>query len=487
MEFKINNAVYEAEFTLESSESGSGKIEFSKSAIRGMDLEENFLEPFTNGNVYINNPMDFIEDGALIRGDGLDVFKVSFYPKDSGNGVGGFSGDAQGKKLEYKFVITGEVNSASQTDRLNNFKVYSLMDINYHKLNAKIPYGTRFRGKVGDIIKNILLQQCGDVTSDCLSWETGDMVIDVLPEHILPPSTFRYSDLLKYLLKINYKQVGKTYVKLFLNYCRTCKKFQYLALSDFFKFATDDPQEVFMANDLVDKIGEVNINNPAQSLGQTPVNVYNSSLPNSDFSTPMLVYTNAFLTNMLVSDYDPTLGEHKMKLLRIKEIKKEWKKLFVDIAKYAGGKAKPWLVLNSVKNSQVFRNIGFPFPGDKASKIAEAELTTNMTFFNLQLNFSTLGNVLREPGNAIDVAASRPHKEEGDNSLGGQVEHRSDSKLLGTWFITKVRHEFTTAKVDGYTNILQCIKPHIGPGGKEPEDCIDFDIKVGTKQGPPRP
>ena len=55
MEFKINNAVYEAEFTLESSESGSGKIEFSKSAIRGMDLEENFLEPFTNGNVYIKN------------------------------------------------------------------------------------------------------------------------------------------------------------------------------------------------------------------------------------------------------------------------------------------------------------------------------------------------------------------------------------------------------------------------------------------------
>lgn len=106
LKYKINNAEFEAQFTLTTADAspdgggeqvspsdggqsfgaafaggvggsqaarGGGKeINFSKSAIRGMDIEENFLEPFTNGNVYINNPLDFIEDGQLIRGDGRD-------------------------------------------------------------------------------------------------------------------------------------------------------------------------------------------------------------------------------------------------------------------------------------------------------------------------------------------------------------------------------------------------------------------------------
>ena len=43
-----------------------------------LDLQENFLEPFTNGNISINNPLDFIEDGGLIRGDGGDTFTIEF-------------------------------------------------------------------------------------------------------------------------------------------------------------------------------------------------------------------------------------------------------------------------------------------------------------------------------------------------------------------------------------------------------------------------
>ena len=86
--YKVNNAEFEGKFTLkqaaedsDSPEQEGVEISFSKSAIRGMDIEENFLEPFTNGNIYINNPLDFIEDGSLIRGDGRDVFEVEFYPK----------------------------------------------------------------------------------------------------------------------------------------------------------------------------------------------------------------------------------------------------------------------------------------------------------------------------------------------------------------------------------------------------------------------
>ncbi|HBY68947.1 MAG TPA: hypothetical protein DEG69_15120, partial [Flavobacteriaceae bacterium] len=109
-----------------------------------MDIEENFLEPFTNGNIYINNPLDFIEDGKLVRGDGRDKFSILLEPVDDGEGV-----EDNKAPLKYSFVISGEQNSTSKTDRLNNFKTYRLIDRNYFLLSEQIPYGKRFRGKVG--------------------------------------------------------------------------------------------------------------------------------------------------------------------------------------------------------------------------------------------------------------------------------------------------------------------------------------------------
>ena len=468
--YKINNAEFDGKFTLKQAAEGGNspaeegvEISFSKSAIKGMDIEENFLEPFTNGNIYINNPLDFIEDGALIRGDGRDLFEIEFYPK----------GEESESPLIYEFVISSELNSTSKTDRLNNFKTYRLLDRSYFKLSEKVPYGKRFRGKVGVIIRSILEEKdipvaACDAGGD---WEFGDMVVDFLPEHILPPSTFRYSDLLKYLLKINYAKRGDTYVRLFLNWCRKCKEYKYRALSDIFK----DPIaiEQFMADDLVAELQD-NINNPGKGMKETQTNVYNSALQNTDFSTPMLVYTNAFLHNLLVTNYDPILGEHIINLIRIKDVKEKWQALFVDPFKYAGGPAKPWLVLNKVKQEEIFRNLGFAFPPDRMAFLAEAELTSNMTFFNLQLSVDVLGDTKRQPGEFIDISAARPHQEEQNPfDSAKRVEHRSDAKLLGSWFMTKVRHEFNYGKVDGYTNLIQCIKPHIGPGTKVPSDCLD--------------
>jgi hypothetical protein len=481
IKYKINNAEFEAKFTLTTAEvapdggdtedagggeqtgQGEDKINFSKSAIRGMDIEENFLEPFTNGNIYINNPLDFIEDGKLIRGDGRDKFTILFEPVDDGEGV-----KDEKAPLEYSFVISSELNSASKTDRLNNFKTYRLLDRNYFLLSEQIPYGKRFRGKVGAIIYEIL-ESFGIPTTG--EWECGDMEIDVLPEHILPPSTFRYSDLIKYLVKLNFKRVGKTYFRLFLNWCRRCKGYKYLPLSDYFSGTAKEVREGFMVDDLVTMCG-FNKNNPILHIGDTPTNVNNAALSHTDLSTPMLVYTNAYLNNILVSGFEPILGEHLMNIIRIKDVKAEWQKYIVDPFAYLGGPAQPWAVLNDVRKTKLFRNLGFPFPQDRMTQLAEAELTSNLTFFNLQLGFQTLGNTDRQPGEFMDVSAAREEEEEeGRNPFSGEkVLHRSDAKLLGEWFITKIRHEFTTAKVDNYTNTIQCIKPHIGPGAELPDD-----------------
>lgn len=476
LEYKINNAIYIAKFTLKTRDDDeAGKVNFSRSAIRGMDIEENFLEPFTNGNIYLNNPADFIEDGRLVRGDGKDELEIKFTPKSDPKG----GGDKVARTpLQYNFTISSEINSTSKTDRLNNFKTYRLIDSNYAKLNEQIPYGKRFRGNVGAIIRSILVDKRLPVEDG--SWEFGDHNVNFLPEHILPPDTFRYSDLLKYLLKINYKRTGAgpggIYVRLFLNWCRECDMFQYKSLDETFKNYSNNLIEGFMANDLAGgKKTKPNDNNPMTAIQDTPTNVYNAPLMNSDLSTPMLIYTNAYIQNLQCSNYDPILGTHVMKIVRVRDVAKGWKKLFVDPFKYLGGDAQPWLVLNEGKTTGLFRSIGFPWAPETSRCLAEAELTTNMTFFNLQLSFETLGNTGRQPGKFIDVSATRPQKEKEDaiNPFDGEVvNHRTDAKLLGTWFITKVRHEFSSSKVDNYTNTLQCIKPHIGPDSDlKPKDC----------------
>ena len=489
IKYKINNAEFEARFTLSTaptapdggdggvggkSQGDSTEINFSKSAIRGMDIEENFLEPFTNGNIYINNPLDFIEDGKLIRGDGRDKFTIYLKPVNEGDGTGTDPGDEKSIPLEYSFVISSEFNSASKTDRLNNFKTYRLLDRNYFLLSEQIPYGRRFRGKVGCIIRDILAE-FGIPTGE---WDCGDHEIDIFPEHILPPSTFRYSDLIKYLIQINYKWIstcvetcGGCYVRLFLNWCRRCKSYKYLPLSD--PFLTPKIREGFSVDDLVTKCG-VNPNNPITAPGFTPHNLKYAALAHTDFSTPMLTYSNTYLNNLLVSTYDSVLGEHVMSQVRIKEVKKGWKVIFVEPFKYIGGSSQPWVVLNNVKSYRLFRNLGMNFTPDRMRALAEAELTTNMTLLNLQLAFQTLGNTDRQPGEMVDVSVAREMKEsEGKNPFergGGKLKHRSDAKLLGQWFVTKIRHEFTTAKVDNYTNVIQCIKPHMGPGEPVPSD-----------------
>ena len=65
--FIINGAPFECEFQLKD-DKGEVKSDFTKSAIKMLDLSENLLEPFTNGTIVINNPYDFIENLMITRG-----------------------------------------------------------------------------------------------------------------------------------------------------------------------------------------------------------------------------------------------------------------------------------------------------------------------------------------------------------------------------------------------------------------------------------
>ena len=436
--FKINGADYECEFIIKDDQ-GEEKSNFTKSAVKLLDLQENLLEPFQNATIVINDPFDFIENKMLTRGDGRDTFTFSLKLKGDG-----------GDKLEYDFVLNSEVNSPAKLDRAGNYKMYSLLDANYFKLNEIIPYGTRFRGPVGDIIKGILTDVLGDDIVNEEEFEPGDNVVDIFPEHILPPSSFRYSDLIKYLLQIYYFEDEDMVTRAFLKFDRVDKTYSLIPLTKLFKENKDNTMEAFAANDLVDKVLP-NENNPPS---ETPVNPYETQLPQTNMTTPMLDYSNEFFVNYLATGYDPILGEHVMIEKRIKDIKEKWTKSFVDVFKSVGGKPKAFLPLNNHKKEKMFRTISTPFSVAKTANITEAEMAANLVFYNLDLSISVLGSTDRTSGKFIDIYRTDSPTE-------------SDKKLLGRWLVTKCRHKFLG---DTYKNTIQCVKTYVGPGAKIKDD-----------------
>ena len=450
--YPINGSEFFCKFNLTGPGAGKSpaEINFTKSAVVTFELEENFFEPFASASVTVNNPFDFIENTVFTRGDGRDKFKITLFnnldtrPKDE-------------IKLEYDFVIANESNSVSKTDRSNNFKTYTLIEENYFKLNEKIPYGKRYGGggrggpavAIGDIIQEILEEVIGPGCIDEENWEPGDMVIDNFPEYIIPPISFRYSDLIKYLLRIYYFIDGDLSCQGFLTFDRVKKKYQLRPISKIFGENSKLTQETFGVGDLTNmkNLGD-SPDNPIDE--KVPTNEYTNALKNTNLTTPMLTYSNEFFTNYSIATTDRELGIEVKKLMTIKDVKEAWTKSFVDVFKYVGGKPEPFLPLNQSK-SDIFKPFILPYKKEHVKHIAKAQMISNLTFFNLQLAIENIGDTARKSGKFIDVY--KRNKE----------EEIVDKKLLGRWFVTKVRHLFNK---DKYYNVMSCIKTCTGPGMK---------------------
>ncbi len=470
--FPINGTDYFCEFKLKSADSyekeGVGSInliDFTKSSIVSLDIVDSLFEPFTNGSITVNNPFDYIEDNVQLRGDGKDILEVTLY--DAAEPEGRLKPPPiEERQLKYQFVIQDENNDVSKTDRSNNFKTYTLMDIDYYKLNEAVPYGKKYNGKVGDIIKQIL-EEFGFETHPT-KWSAGDHVIEKFPEYIIPPAGWRYSDLIKYLLRIYYSGSGETLpVQGILKQQRimpgeTTGKFTLQPLTKIFADNKELTQEAFTVADLVDresanKGGNDNPNNPIDE--SIPFNIVTGALKNVNLVSPLTRYTNEFFMNYTVSTHDPQTGVHTKDTIVIEDIKDEWTKAFVEVFKCVGDMPKPNLYLDN-KDEHIYKPYVMPFRQHQVKSLAIAQMVSNLLFFNLQLNFDNMGDTNRRTGRFIDVFRLQNDKR------GAQ-----DSKLLGRWFITTLRHRFFK---DKYQNVLQCVKPCVGPDAFSAEANIDL-------------
>ena len=474
------------------------KIRLTKAAIVNLDIIENVFEPFVSGHITLNNPFDYIEDNHFTRGDGTDYLHVRLCEWET---YFDQEGDGAELALEYTFVLVDENNSISKTDRSNNFKTYALLDKNYAKLNRQIPYGVRYPKDdkpqlVGDIIKEVLKD--GLDSPVCINeqiWHSGDHLIDpngLFCDHIYSPLNWKYSDLLKYLLRINYALSAgeKLPVQTLLRYDRIRDLYTLEAIDDIFAQNKALTIEGFGLGDLTGNINErqtgeegdlgTNKNNPVDEGSKktgsvAPINSNEGMLKNANLTTPMLNYGNEFFVNYLIGHFSAFPGTFaKDNIVFIKDIIPQWEEAFVKVFKSVGGEVKPFLPI-SEEGENTTKPMSFPaLPSKDVRNIAKAQLVSNLTFLNLQLTLDTLGETSRKPGRFIDVfKLSNPDR-----------EAFSDSKMLGRWFITGAHHRFFK---DSYENVIMCSKTYIGPD-KTPAKTIKVDSdEVGENKAPPVP
>ncbi len=429
--FKINDIDYEFECKL--SNPDGQEVSFTKSAIRGMTLIDNVFDPFTSGTISIANPFDFIEDKYFMRGDGRDKIFISFNPKGSD------------EKVENEFCIIDDTDTVNPMVRSENIKTFSLIDSEAIPFMDNVPYGKVYSGKIGAILKEIFTDLLGEDLVNKDKWEDGDFTITYIP-----PTTFRYMDLIRYLLRLYYAKDGEIYVKGFI--FRDDGKFNLQLLSKIFSKNNDNTIEAFPLGDLTDKVDTSNVNNPPSG---PPVKEYIGQLKNLGYSTPLYDWTKDYFLNSLIIGYDRIMGQSKIQKLKFDDVKDKWTKKFVDVFKSIDGKPKPFAITNNTTNTR-FKYYKFPYSVEDGVKLVEADMHNNLTFLNLQLSFSNIGDVKRRSNKFIDIFSTR-----------GKTDIKSDEKILGRWYVTEVRHIFFA---DLYTNQLFACKTYIGPRSNVKED-----------------
>ena len=482
--FKLNGSDYFCYFLLSGNENATAPDAFTgrnveegilltKSSIVSLDIHENFFAPEVVGSITINNPYNYIEDELITNNDtGENYLHIEFLDYETYNGE-----NRQENSLKYSFVLQDESNSISKTDRSNNFKTYSLIDKNFHRLNRESEPGARYPSTnntsneqkssgvpIGDIIKddifkkvfgnnNLIDEEFFTPGSHVINGNDGAFPNNI--EHITPGLHWRYSDALKYLLRFNYSitQSQTLPVQPFLQYNRDTEKYTYLPLDHYFINNESLTIEAMGIGDLQgdDASGE-NSNNPVSKdrddENPVPFNTYQGMLHNTNLTSPYTSYTNEYFHNYIVKSSNNMLGSEESEVIELVDVVDNWKTLFVDRFRCVGGPPEPYIPFYNNINRPV-KPFSLPnYKFNDCKNLVTAQMVSNLTFYNLQLTLDIPGDTFRRPGKFLDVFKA------------GKQEAPSDAKLLGKWFITSVHHRFFK---DKYQNVIICVKPYVGP------------------------
>jgi len=421
-----------------------GKLKLNPVSIRAFSINENFFEPFADAVITISNPYNYLEgkDDWFMRGDGTDILEYEFEPEKQGKQAKGAR-----KKIKYEFVVKDEHNDTADDTPAKNSKMYILIDKDKFLMQKKFPTHKKYTGFIGDILKKILEEE---LELDVGEFESGEIFLC----DYIPPSHFRYIDLVYYLLRYYCYKDGDLFVKGFLQRDEEGKYNLKPLSKEYFAKNNQLVSDVVHTGDTANS-KQHNPNNPQS---KEPFKLYTNNVASITVVSPATYYTNSFYMNNLVVSYDRQLGTSTMREVRLKDVKEKWKEKFVDEFKLVGGKPKEHILLEKEKIDREFRIVRLPFNIEESEKIVTADLVNSLTFYNLEINVNVIGAVDVYPGSFIDVV-----KNKDDKTV-------ADKRLLGRYLVTNVQHiKLETT----YRMEIHCIKTFAGPGFKNEDSTLE--------------
>lgn len=432
---KLNGVTYKYKYKISNS---TGELSITDPAVISLVYFENIFDPFADGAITIANPDNFIESTFLYRGDGTD--KLEFLLEN----------ESSKAKISGTYTIIGENNIVDDGTPIKNKKTYIFCDETEQLMRQKFPYGKKYSGKAGDILKDILEKEF-KFTIDG-KFEPGDFVLSVA-DPFVPSINYRYLDLIYYLLQYYYFKDGDTPVKGILQKTRA-GKYSFKTLSkDFFEQNEKLLTEVFHSGSL---IGTKDVGRDSQDNPSTPGNTpYNETINNPtsiSFDSTNVDESNQFFMNSLVVSYDDVLGDHYIDEIRVKDVRKIWEKKFVEPFKMKYGKPKKYLPMSKEKLEGEFKTYRLPYSREQNVGVVTANMINDFIFRNNQITLTVNGDIKRQPGTFIDIVKSKDDKNKGD------------AKLLGRWLVTGVDHIKLGAT---YRNTIKAVKTFAGPTYQE--------------------
>lgn len=437
---KINDITFEYDYVFKNPDGREKHI--TSSAIRELMIVDNVFNPFMRGSVSVANPYELFEDGFQLRGDGRDEFQVTLKTIIGGDGGSKTFSNNELSELSETFILLKEENMGDMNVRSENIKSFKLTLKDNLPFMDTIPHGRKYQGKIGDILRDIFTELLGKERVDADNWQSGDFEIEYYP-----PLSYRYIDLVYHLLKFFYGYDGDLHVKALILRDPKTKKYSMTFISDIFVKNSENVIDTFVCSDIYNtEPNGQNSNNPPES-DKSSVKLYAGGIKNFVYDTPLYEWNNDFFINYVVHGYDPLLGVHNMRVLRVEDIEPKWISRFVNPFNALGGKVKPFLVKNN-KTSRKIRHYRTPYTIEDNVKLVESEMYNLLTFYNLNSTFTNLGDMDRSSGKFVDIVKI------------GDEELDSDQKMFGRWFITEIKHIFAK---DIYYNTFECCKTYVGP------------------------
>jgi hypothetical protein len=488
---RYNNQDYEMTLSLANPQGSFFPI--NTAAILSLIIEENTLQWWKSGSILLKNadntlerrPNEFFDEqqNYKFRNDGRDLLYVNIKPISQNVIVPQDPLTPDYWELNYTFVVYDvEDFNTGDTTRDKNIRLYfweldyqlfvettlnwSTNDVLYAlnpELNGrsselsdtdrKVPTGLAIKS----LIQATLDEKSGPQKFSNL-WDPGASKIFYSP----PTNTYAQEDL-EYLFNrhVSSKKFNNVEGDVpFLFRDRYSKMWKLTSYSNYFKGAVTDKslagplqreQFLISTQSAATSIVPVLRKTPQDTTGTLNVSLgQNSSINNFQF-VDMASFDNTFLfintpcaSNSLKSkqfsvDFEET---------SIENVKTFFQKNYIDLFKHSGG-ANPTALLTLNKSKLQSKSIKqvYSYGTQKYERYPESRnvLLKSGLFLNECLNFTVPGATSREVNIFIglDRAAS-------------QASSVFDEKLLGQWFVTKVKHEFTP---NGYTNTITAIKP----------------------------